>query len=214
LNASLRWLNDFLGREAFAQEVRNVLTARAATVESVTPVRADLAEIVVGRVVEAGRHPDAEKLWLTKVDAGGGELLQVVCGAPHVEVGTSYPFAPVGATLPGGVTIEKRKIRGKLSNGMLCSARELRLGSDHTGILALQTDAPPGTPFLDATDVGDVRFEIDVLPNRPDLLSHEGLARELAAALGTELRSWEAPADPRAAPVAQRGASVPSAKAV
>ena len=123
MNASLRWLNDFLGREASADEVRDVLTARAATVESVTPVRADLAEIVIGRVVEAGRHPDAEKLWLTKVDAGSGELLQVVCGAPHVEVGTSYPVAPVGATRPGGVTIEKKKIRGQLSNGMLCSAR-------------------------------------------------------------------------------------------
>ncbi|HEX6251422.1 MAG TPA: phenylalanine--tRNA ligase subunit beta [Gemmatimonadaceae bacterium] len=194
MNASLRWLNDFLGREASADEVRDILTARAATVESVVPVRADLAEIVIGRVVEAGRHPDAEKLWLTKVDAGAGELLQVVCGAPHVEVGTSYPFAPVGATLPGGVTIEKKKIRGQLSNGMLCSARELGLGSDHTGILALQTDAAPGTRFLDATNAGDVRFEIDVLPNRPDLLSHEGLAREVAAALGTELRPWTLPA--------------------
>ena len=213
MNASLRWLNDFLGRDASAEEVRDVLTARAATVEAVTPVRADLAEIVIGRVVEAGRHPDAEKLWLTRVDAGGGELLQVVCGAPHVEVGTSYPFAPVGATLPGGVTIEKKKIRGQLSSGMLCSARELRLGSDHTGILALQTDAAPGTPFLDATDVGDVRFEIDVLPNRPDLLSHEGLARELAAALGTELRTWVMPGAPDSR-VDQPGNSVPAVRAV
>lgn len=213
MNASLRWLNDFLAREASADEVRDILTARAATVESVAPVRADLSEIVIGRVVEAGRHPDAEKLWLTKVDAGSGELLQVVCGAPHVEVGTSYPFAPVGATLPGGVTIEKKKIRGQLSNGMLCSARELGLGSDHTGILALQTDAAPGTRFLDASDAGDVRFEIDVLPNRPDLLSHEGLARELAAALGTGLRPWTIPVDLEA-PSARNGSPVPAPNSV
>ncbi|CAN5185541.1 phenylalanine--tRNA ligase subunit beta [soil metagenome] len=211
MNASLRWLNDFLEREASAREIRDVLTARAATVEAVTPVRADLGEIVIGRVVEAGRHPDAEKLWLTQVDAGSGELLQVVCGAPHVEVGTSYPFAPVGATLPGGVTIEKKKIRGQLSNGMLCSARELGLGTDHTGILALETDAAPGTPFLDATGAGDVRFEIDVLPNRPDLLSHEGLAREIAAALGTTMRQWAPPAASSEAQAGTDSVSVPSA---
>jgi phenylalanyl-tRNA synthetase beta chain len=214
LNASLRWLNDFLEREASADEVRDILTARAATVESVAPVRADLAEIVIGRVVEAGRHPDAEKLWLTKVDAGGGELLQVVCGAPHVEVGTSYPFAPVGATLPGGVKIEKRKIRGELSNGMLCSARELGLGADHTGILALETQAAPGTAFLDATGVGDVRFEIDVLPNRPDLLSHEGLAREIAAALGTAMQRWTPPDTPDDARKHSPSGAVPPAKRV
>lgn len=214
MNASLRWLNDFLEREASAHEVRDVLTARAATVESITPVRADLAEIVVGRVVEAVRHPDAEKLWLTKVDAGSGALLQVVCGAPHVEVGTSYPFAPVGATLPGGVTIEKRKIRGELSSGMLCSARELGLGADHTGILALETQAAPGTSFLDATGVGDVRFEIDVLPNRPDLLSHEGLAREIAAALGTTMQRWTPPDTPDDANRNGISGAVPAAKEV
>jgi phenylalanyl-tRNA synthetase beta chain len=213
VNASLRWLNDFLEREASGREVRDILTARAATVEAMAPVRADLAGIVVGRVVEAERHPDAEKLWLTTVDAGGGELLQVVCGAPHVEVGVRYPFARVGTTLPGGVTIEKRKIRGQLSDGMLCSARELGLGTDHTGILALETDAAPGTPLLEATDAGDVRFDIDVLPNRPDLLSHQGLAREIAAALGTRLRSWTIPAvaDPVAGDLA---ASVPQPRGV
>jgi phenylalanyl-tRNA synthetase beta chain len=190
VNASLRWLNDFLETELTAVEVRDILTARAATVEGMAAVREDLSEIVIARVVEAERHPDAEKLWLTKVDAGSGELLQVVCGAPSVEVGQTYPFAPVGATLPGGIRIEKRKIRGQLSNGMLCSARELGLGTDHTGILALNTDAAPGAGFLSASGAGDVRFDIDVLPNRPDLLSHEGLARELAAARGHSLRAW------------------------
>jgi len=193
VKASLLWLRDFLDRDVSAREVREILTARAATVEAVSPVRSDLAEIVVARVAEAGRHRDSEHLWLTRVDAGTGELIQVVCGAANVQAGASYPFAPVGATLPGGVKIEKRKIRGHVSFGMLCSAGELRLGSDHTGILALDTDAAPGTPLLAAIDAGDVRFEIDVLPNRPDLLSHEGIARELAAALGSELREWSGP---------------------
>jgi len=111
-------------------------------------------------------------------------VLDVVCGAPNVTVNTLYPFAPVGAVLPGGVKVEKRKIRGALSEGMLCSARELGLGQDHEGIMALTIAAEPGTRFLDAMPIGDTRLVIDVLPNRADLLSHEGLAREIAAATG------------------------------
>ena len=127
------------------------------------------------------------RLWVTKVDDGSGELLDVVCGAPIVTVGTLYPFARAGITLPGGIKLEKRKIRGETSNGMLCSARELGLGADHSGIMALDIDAAPGTPFLEAVNVADVRFDIDVLPNRPDLLSHNGIAREVAALTGVAL---------------------------
>jgi phenylalanyl-tRNA synthetase beta chain len=107
-----------------------------------------------------------------------------VCGAANVTVNTLYPFAPVGAVLPGGVKIEKKKIRGETSEGMLCSAKELGLGQDEEGIMALSLVAEPGTRFLDAMPIGDTRLVIDVLPNRPDLLSHEGLAREIAAATG------------------------------
>jgi len=107
-----------------------------------------------------------------------------VCGAQNVSADTLYPFAPVGATLPGGLKIEKRKIRGETSEGMLCSARELGLGQDHEGIMALSLTAEPGTRLLDVMPLGDTRLVIDVLPNRPDLLSHEGLAREIAAATG------------------------------
>src|SRR5256885_1000862 len=128
--------------------------------------------------------PESDHLWTTKVDAGGAAVLDVVCGAPNVTVNALYPFAPVGAVLPGGLKIEKRKIRGSFSEGMLCSARELGLGQDHEGILALTVAAEPGTRFLDAMPIGDTRLVIDVLPNRPDLLSHEGLAREIAAATG------------------------------
>jgi phenylalanyl-tRNA synthetase beta chain len=188
--ASLYWLRDFLGDEITATQVRDLLTARCATVEAVTPVRSDLAEVVVARVVEVERHPDADNLWLTRVDAGTGELVEVVCGAANVQAGTFYPFAPVGATLPGGVKIEKRKIRGRVSHGMLCSAAELGLGTDRDGILELDgIKAKPGARFTDVADGGDFRFDIDVLPNRPDLLSHHGLARELSAALKKELQT-------------------------
>lgn len=188
MNASLAWLRDFADLPLTPAAVRDLLTARVATVDDVVPLRADLRDIVVGRVVEAAPHPDSDHLWVTRVDAGGDALLDVVCGAPNVTVGTSYPFAPVGATLPGGLRIERRRIRGAVSSGMLCSARELALGGDHSGILALDTDAAPGTPFLEVVAGGDVRLVVDVLPNRPDLLAHEGIARELAAARGVPLR--------------------------
>lgn len=189
--ASHEWLRDFVPTELSPREVRDLLTSRCATVEEMWPVRQDLGDIVIGRVVEAARHPESDHLWVTKVDAGQGELLDVVCGAPNVTVGTAYPFAPVGATLPGGLKIEKRKIRGQPSNGMLCSSRELGLGQDHEGILALETDASPGASFVETVGAGDTMFVVDVMPNRPDLLSHRGIAREIAAASGTPLREFE-----------------------
>src|SRR3954466_3766756 len=184
MNASYEWLRAFVPFTLSPSELRDLLTSRCATVEDLVAVRDDLRDIVVGRVVEAGKHPNSDHLWVTKVDAGTGTLLDVVCGAPNVSVNTLYPFAPVGAVLPGGLKIEKRKIRGETSEGMLCSSRELGLGQDHAGIMALSVPAQPGTKFLDAMPIGDTRLVIDVLPNRPDLLSHEGLAREIAAATG------------------------------
>jgi phenylalanyl-tRNA synthetase beta chain len=191
MNASYEWLREFTDFDLTPEQLRDVITNRAATVEEVVSLRADLADVVVGLVVEAKPHPNSDHLWVTKVDAGTGELLDVVCGAPNVQVGTKYPFAPSGSTLPGGIKLERRKIRGEVSNGMLCSARELALGTDHEGILPLHTDAAPGAPFLSAYPSGDTRFVIDVLPNRPDLLSHEGLAREISAYTGNELRMPE-----------------------
>lgn len=195
MNASYEWLRDFVRFKLTPEELRDLLTSRAATVDELVRLRSDLSEIVIGRVVEAARHPDSDHLWVTKVDAGGTELLDVVCGAPNVVVGAVYPFAPVGSTLPGGLRLEKRRIRGAVSQGMLCSARELRLGSDHEGIMELDVVAAPGTRFLDVVAVGDTQLVVDVLPNRPDLLSHQGLAREIAAALGVPL---ELPAIPGA----------------
>ena len=187
MNASCAWLQSMLPVTLSPDAMRDLITARCCTVDELVHLRDDLRDVVVGVVVQASRHPESDHLWVTKVDAGRGELLDVVCGAPNVQVGARYPFAPAGSTLPGGVKLEKRKIRGAVSNGMLCSARELGLGNEHDGILRLDTAAPAGTPFLQAMGAGDARLVIDVTPNRPDLLSHVGLARELAAATGSSL---------------------------
>ncbi|HEX2777863.1 MAG TPA: phenylalanine--tRNA ligase subunit beta, partial [Gemmatimonadaceae bacterium] len=209
MNVSHEWLRALVPHGLTPAQVRDLLTSRVATVEEMISLREDLAPIVIGRVVEAARHPDSDHLWVTKVDAGGAEPLDVVCGAPNVRAGALYPFAPTGTTMPGGLKIEKRKIRGQWSNGMLCSARELGLGDNHEGILELSVDARPGSPFLAAVSAGDTRLVIDVLPNRPDLLSHLGVARELAAAIGktaTLPPIQNAPADiPTAASVAASG---------
>ncbi|HEY6088364.1 MAG TPA: phenylalanine--tRNA ligase subunit beta [Gemmatimonadaceae bacterium] len=184
MNASYEWLRAFVPFKLNPTELRDLLTSRCATVDDVVSLREDLRDVVIARVVEVVKHPNSDHLWLTKVEAGAGRLLEVVCGAANVSADTLYPFAPVGAVLPGGAKIEKRKIRGETSEGMLCSAKELGLGQDHEGIMALSLVAEPGTKFLDAMPIGDTRLVIDVLPNRPDLLSHEGLAREIAAATG------------------------------
>ena len=187
MNASYNWLKDFVPVDLTPEQLRDLITSRVATVDAVERLRADLEQIVVARVVEAWRHPNSDHLWVTKVDDGTGELLDVVCGAPNVTQGTLYPFARSGTVMPNGMKIERRKIRGETSNGMLCSARELGLGDEHDGILPLDVRAGPGTPFLEAVRAGDVRLVVDVNANRPDLLSHLGLAREIAAATGVEL---------------------------
>ena len=187
--ASHEWLRAFVPHDLPPAEVGRLLGAHAATLDSMEALRADLAPFVVGQVVHSERIPDT-RLSFNRVDDGSGELLEVVCGAPNVEVGTKYPLARVGTVIPGkgGMTIERRKIRGFTSAGMLCSAMELGLGADADGILALATEAAPGTPILDVLAAGDVRFEFDVLANRPDLLSQRVLARELAALTGVALR--------------------------
>lgn len=204
MNASYEWLRAFVPFEASPRELRDLITAYTATVDELVTLREDLAPIVVARVVESEKIPET-KLTANKVDAGTGELLDVVCGAPNVEVGKLYPFAPTGTTMPGGLKIERRKIRGAVSNGMLCSARELGLGQDHDGIMELALDVAPGTPFLQAVPSGDSRLVIDVLANRPDLLSHRGIARELAAITGKPMALPTFDADNGAIATPRRG---------
>ena len=187
MNLSHEWLRQFVPVTLSPAELRELLTAHTATVDDLIDLRSDLESIVVARVVEARRHPDSDHLWATRVDAGGAEPLEVICGAPNVSEGKLYPFAPVGTVMPNGMKIERRKIRGIASNGMLCSARELGLGENHEGILELTVDAAPGTPLLRAMPIGDTRVVLDVGANRPDLLSHLGVAREIGAVTGSTL---------------------------
>ncbi|HEX4682002.1 MAG TPA: phenylalanine--tRNA ligase subunit beta [Gemmatimonadaceae bacterium] len=181
MNVSYEWLKAFVPFDQNAGQLRELITAHVATVDELAALREDLAPIVIARVVEEAPHPDSDHLHVTRVDAGTGTLLDVVCGAPNVAAGRIYPFAPTGTTMPNGLKIQKRKIRGAISDGMLCSARELDLGDEQEGIMELDLDVPPGTRFLDVVPVGDVRIVIDVGANRPDLLSHLGVAREIAA---------------------------------
>jgi phenylalanyl-tRNA synthetase beta chain len=167
-----------------------------APVDAVEPLHPGLDQVVIGQVETVAPHPNADRLRVCMVNDGQGELRHVVCGAPNVAAGRKYPFARVGVTLPGGITLERRKLRGELSEGMLCSARELGLGQEHDGILELHTDAAPGTPFLAVLPIADERLVVDVTPNRPDLLGHKGVARELAWSLGGSFRLPEIPGAP------------------
>ncbi|TFG53261.1 MAG: phenylalanine--tRNA ligase subunit beta, partial [Gemmatimonadales bacterium] len=156
---SRRWLEEFLRRPLALDDLSERLTMLGAAVEGVEPLFAELSELVVGQVEAVDPHPDADRLRLCVVNDGGSERVAVVCGAPNVRAGAKYPFARVGAVLPGGLAIAKRKIRGEVSHGMLCSARELGLGDDHEGIMELDTPKPPGTPLLDVLGVRDDRIE-------------------------------------------------------
>lgn len=186
---SHEWIKQFVPHDRSAQDVGDALSRHCVTLDNIARLGADLASFVVAQVVEAGRHPNSDHLWVTKVDDGSGTLLDVVCGAPNVVAGAKYPFARSGTIMPGGLKIEKRKIRGETSNGMLCSSRELGLGQEHDGILTLDTDVAPGTPLLEVLPSADARIDLDVLPNRPDLLSHRGVAREVSAILGVPMHA-------------------------
>ncbi|HKW40201.1 MAG TPA: phenylalanine--tRNA ligase subunit beta [Gemmatimonadales bacterium] len=199
---SRRWLEALLGQPLDARVAAEQLTLHTAAVDAVVPLHQDLGDVLIGRVLEVKQHPDADRLSLCVVDTGAGAgPVEVVCGAPNVQAGKSYPYAPVGAVLPGGLKLERKKIRGVESNGMLCSAKELGLGADHAGILELDTTAAPGTRFIDAMGIADHQIVIDVPANRPDLLCHKGVARELGASLGVPVKL---PSIPGAKPLSDR----------
>lgn len=182
MNVSRRWLLDIVpGVELDDAGIAAHLALRGAPVESIESPGALLGDVVVGRVLTARQHPNADRLSLCTVDGGAGEV-QVVCGAPNVKAGSWYPFAPVGAVLPGDFKLKKAKIRGEVSEGMLCSAKELGLGADHAGILEIHGDFTPGESFVAAMGLDDATLDVEVTSNRGDLLSHVGIGRELAGA--------------------------------
>jgi phenylalanyl-tRNA synthetase beta chain len=214
MNVSYEWLRAFVPFEQSPAELRDLITGHVATVDELVALRQELAPIVIARVVEEAPHPDSDHLHVTRVDAGTGTLLDVVCGAPNVTAGKLYPFAPTGTVMPNGLKIQKRKIRGATSDGMLCSARELGLGEEQDGILELQIDAAPGTPLLSALPLGDARLVIDVGANRPDLLSHLGIAREISALTGRPFALPDVEGLDHAVPQAIVGATAGSAASV
>ena len=196
MNVSRRWLEACLRRPLEATDVASRLAMLGLPCDGIEALHPGLDHIVVGLVESVRSHPNAERLRLCEVNDGSAARLHVVCGAPNVTAGKKYPFARIGVTLPGGVTLERRKIRGEASEGMLCSARELGLGQDHDGILELSTDLAPGTGLLEALPIDDERLILDVTPNRADLLGHRGVARELAQSFGVPLRLPEIPGAP------------------
>jgi phenylalanyl-tRNA synthetase beta chain len=204
MRISLRWLAEYVPLPP-PEELARRLTAVGLEVEAVERVGRELDGVVAARIVSAERHPDADKLSVTRVDAGTGEPLQVVCGARNWKVGDLVPLATVGAELPGGHRIERARLRGVESHGMLCSAKELGLSAESSGLLILPGEARPGAPVAEVLGVEDTVLEVNVTPNRPDALSHVGIAREVAAIFGRAVRM------PRAA-LFQKGG--PAAEAV
>jgi phenylalanyl-tRNA synthetase beta chain len=181
------WLRSFVNPSLDSEALSHLLTMAGLEVEEMQPVAPHFDKIVVGLVLSAEKHPDADKLKLCKVDVGQAEPLQIVCGAPNVAAGLRVPCALVGAKLPG-IEIKQAKVRGIESFGMLCSAKELGIADDAGGLLVLPADAPVGKNIRELLDLDDKIFTIKLTPNRADCLSLAGVAREVAALTGSALQ--------------------------
>ena len=199
MQVSLAWLREILGPgnwldggaerlgpSEYSRKLAARLTMAGLEVESITAAGPPLEGVIVGEVISVARHPNADTLTLCQV-ATGRETVQVVCGAPNVRTGMKAPFASVGATLPGGVEIRKARLRGEESFGMLCSARELGLSDDASGLLELPAELPAGQTLAETLGLDDVVLGLNLTPNRGDCLSVLGIAREVAALSGAPL---------------------------
>ena len=179
---TLSWLKDHLDTQASLAEIVETLTRVGLEVEGVEDASAKYKGFVVARVIEAKPHPNADRLRVCMVDAGGAPV-QVVCGAPNARTGMKSVFSPVGTYIPGKkITLAKGTIRGVESNGMLCSAAELELSNDHDGIIELPDDAPVGLAYATYAGLDDPVIDVSLTPNRPDATGVSGIARDLAAA--------------------------------
>lgn len=180
---SLEWLKEHLQTDASAEPIAEKLTAIGLEVEGVSNPAEALAPFRVAKVLTAEKHPQADKLQVLTVDAGTGEKIQVVCGAPNARAGMLGVFGPPGAYIPGSdITLKVAAIRGVESRGMMCSSRELELGDDHSGIIELPEDAPVGAAFTHYAGLDDPVFDVAITPNRQDCMGVRGIARDLAAA--------------------------------
>src|SRR5262245_49224276 len=181
MRVSLAWLGEWVDTGADAPALAARLTMSGIEVEAIDPAAGDFQGVVVGEVLSVERHPAADKLTVCQVAGGGSAMLQVVCGAANVRAGMKAPLALEGARLAAGEVIHKAKLRGVESSGMLCSARELGLSEEHEGILELPDELVIGTPVREALMLDDTILTLNVTPNRGDVLSVLGTAREVAA---------------------------------
>ncbi|HEX7525515.1 MAG TPA: phenylalanine--tRNA ligase subunit beta, partial [Gaiellaceae bacterium] len=194
MRVPVSWLREYVDFDLPVEELARRLVFTSCEVDrivrrGVPDANDNLRHFVVGKVLEAGKHPNADKLQLTKVDVGDGEPRSIVCGAWNFGAGATVAVVTPGGVMPGGeFTIEKRKLRGETSEGMILSERELELGEDHAGIMVLADDLVAGAPLADVLPLGDDVLEIETLYNRPDLTSVYGIAREVAALTGGELK--------------------------
>lgn len=186
MRVPLSWLRDYVDVQLTPEQLAERLTLLGMEVKGIQSWGADWQDVVVGELLAVEKHPNADRLSLTRVTLGDGEPLEIVCGATNIAAGQRVPVALPGAVLPGDRRIERTEKKGVVSNGMLCSGDELNLTSDADGILILPSDAPLGAPLFDL--FGDVVLDVDVKPNRGDALSMVGLAREVAAVTGAPVR--------------------------
>lgn len=190
------WLRTWANPDIDSQALAHRLTMAGLEVEDADPYAPAFSGVVVARIEAVENHPNADKLHVCRVNDGSGEPLQIVCGAPNAAAGLVVPLAKVGAELPGGMRIAPVKMRGVVSNGMLCSARELGLSQDHAGLLELPGNLEPGQDLRKALDLDDTIYVLKLTPNRADCLSIAGVAREVAALTGCALRVPEIPQVP------------------
>jgi len=189
MKVPLSWLREYAHVDATTDAIVHALSISSAEVNGVERrgVTSDLSLFRVGRVLEAEKHPNADRLQLTKVDTGDLEPHQIVCGAWNFGAGATVAVALPGATLANGLTLERRELRGKTSEGMILAEDEVDLGTDHSGIMVLDDDLEPGTPLADVLPLTEEVLDVEPTGNRVDLLSVYGVAREVAALFGGEL---------------------------
>lgn len=173
------WLREWVNPAVSTDELTHQITMAGLEVDDVLPVAGSFTGVKVGKVVECGQHPDADKLRVTKVDVGAEELLDIVCGASNCRLGIKVAVATVGAVLPGDFKIKKAKLRGQPSHGMLCSFSELGIDVESDGIMELAEDAAIGTDFREFLGLDDVTVDVDLTANRADCFSIRGMAREV-----------------------------------